>query len=233
MQLNTIRRELYPSVMVDIAIFSVDESGLRVLLVHRANEPQKGLWALPGGFLKPDVDATLEAAARRVLIEKIGVDTPHLEEVCTFSGKDRDPRGWSISVLFFALLPRDQVQAVVKAKVDAVEWVDARNHGLAMAFDHSDHLNRAIDVLKRKVARHALPLHLMPTNFTMTALQRACEAILGLSLDKSVFRRRLKADIEKQPPEIPDLVEVAGATETGHQRPAQLYKAREGFVFLE
>lgn len=233
MQLNKIQRELYPAVMVDIAIFSVEENGLRVLLVHRANEPQKGLWALPGGFLKPDVDVNLESAARRVLVEKIGVDTPHLEEVCTFSGKDRDPRGWSISVLFFALLPRDQVQAVIKAKVDDVQWVDARNHGLAMAFDHSEHLSRAIDVLKRKVARHALPLHLMPTNFTMTALQRACEAILGLTLDKSVFRRRLKADIEKQPPEIPDLVEVVGATETGHQRPAQLYTAREGFVFLE
>ena len=233
MQLNNNRRELYPTVMVDIAIFSVDENGLRVLLVHRANEPQKGLWALPGGFLKPDVDANLEAAARRVLIEKIGVDTPHLEEVCTFSGKDRDPRGWSISVLFFALLPRDQVQAVAKAKVDAVEWVDARTHGLAMAFDHGAHLGRALDVLKRKVDRHVLPLHLMPAHFTLTALQRTCEAILGHELDKSVFRRRLKPELEKQPPEVRDLVEVDGLKKTGHQRPAKLYSAREGFAFLE
>ena len=232
MQLNENRRELYPTVMVDIAIFSVDENGLRVLLVHRANEPQKGLWALPGGFLKPDVDANLEAAARRVLIEKIGVDTPHLEEVCTFSGKDRDPRGWSISVLFFALLPRDQVPAVVKAKVDAVDWVDARNHGLCMAFDHDAHLSRALDVLKRKVERHALPLQLMPEHFTLTALQRTCEAILGHELDKSVFRRRLKADLEKQLPDVSDLVEVEGLKETGHQRPAKLYKARNGFAFL-
>ena len=232
MQLNDNRRELYPTVMVDIAIFSVDENGLRVLLVHRANEPQKGLWALPGGFLKPDVDANLEAAARRVLIEKIGVDTPHLEEVCTFSGKDRDPRGWAISVLFFALLPRDQVPAVVKAKVDAVDWVDARNHGLGMAFDHDAHLSRALDVLKRKVERHALPLQLMPEHFTLTALQRTCEAILGHELDKSVFRRRLKADLEKQLPDVSDLVEVEGLKETGHQRPAKLYKARDGFAFL-
>lgn len=233
MPLNENRRELYPTVMVDIAIFSVDESGLRVLLVHRANAPQKGLWALPGGFLKPDVDASLESAARRVLIEKIGVDTPHLEEVCTFSGRDRDPRGWSISVLFFALLPRDQVQAVVKAKVDAVVWVDARDHGLAMAFDHDAHLSRARDILKRKVERHALPLQLMPGHFTLTALQRTCEAILGYELDKSVFRRRLKPDLEKRPSEVSDLVEVDGLKETGHQRPAKLYKARDGFVFLE
>jgi ADP-ribose pyrophosphatase YjhB (NUDIX family) len=227
------KRELYPIVMVDIAIFSVDENGLRVLLVHRANKPRKGLWALPGGCLEPDKDANLEAAAHRVLIEKIGVDTPHLEEVCTFSGKDRDPRGWSISVLFFALLPRDQVHAVVKAKVDAVEWKDARGHGLVLAFDHDTQLNRALDVLKRKVERHALPLKLMPVHFTLTALQRTCEAILGRPLDKSVFRRRLKADLEKQLPEVPDLVEVVGVEERGHQRPAKLYKAREGFAFLE
>ena len=161
------------------------------------------------------------------------MDTPHLEEVCTFSGKDRDPRGWSISILFFALLPRDQVQAVVKAKVDAVEWMDARNHGKGMAFDHEAHLNRALDVLKRKVERHALPLHLTPEHFTLTALQHTCEAILGHELDKSVFRRRLKADLERQLPEVPDLVEVVGLEERGHQRPAKLYKARSGFLFLE
>ena len=222
------KRELYPSVMVDIAIFSVEENGLQVLLVHRANDPQKGLWALPGGFLKPDEDDSLKAAARRVLREKIGVDTPHLEEVCTFSGKDRDPRGWSISVLFFALLPRDLVTAVVKHKVDAVEWVDARDHGLAMAFDHDAHLKRAVSVLKRKVERHALPLHLMPREFTLTALQRTCEEILGQSLDKSVFRRRLKS-----PEQSVELVEVVDGKEKGRQRPAQLFRARDGFVFLE
>jgi 8-oxo-dGTP diphosphatase len=222
------KRELYPTVMVDIAIFGMDETGLRVLLVHRANEPQKGLWALPGGFLKPEVDKNLEAAARRVLQEKVGVDTPHLEEVCTFSGQERDSRGWSISVLFYALLPRDQVNAVVREKVDAVEWVDARNHGLEMAFDHEVHLRKALNILRRKVDRHALPLHLMPREFTLTALQRACEAVLGHPLDKSVFRRRLKS-----PEQAVDLVEVVDGQEKGRQRPAQLYRAREGFVFLE
>ena len=225
------KRTLYPTVMVDIAIFSVDENGLRVLLVHRASEPQKGLWALPGGFLKPELDDNLEAAARRVLNEKIGVEASHLMEICTFSGKDRDPRGWSISVLFYALLPRDQVTAIVKTKVDAVEWMDARDHGLPMAFDHEVHLKKAIDVLQSKVARHALPLHLMPEQFTLTALQRTCEAILGQALDKSVFRRRLNADLEKQPDQLPDLVEIVGAVETGHQRPAQLFRAKDGFVF--
>jgi hypothetical protein len=130
--------------------------------------------------------------------------------------------------LFFALLPRDLVTAVVKHKVDAVEWVDARDHGLAMAFDHEVHLRTALNVLRRKVERHALPLHLLPEEFTLSALQRTCEAILGQSLDKSVFRRRLKS-----PEQAVELVEVTGGTEKGRQRPAQLYRARDGFVFLE
>jgi 8-oxo-dGTP diphosphatase len=227
------KRELYPTVMVDVAIFCVDDNGLQVLLVQRSNEPEKGLWALPGGFLKPDEDASLEAAARRVLDEKIGVDIPHLEEVCTFSGRDRDPRGWSIGVLYFALLPRDQVHAALKSKVDAVQWVDAREHGLTMAFDHDVQLKKAVSVLKRKVERHVLPLHLMPAQFTLTALQKTCEAILGCALEKSAFRRRIHPDPAKFPLQQSELVKVEDAQERGRQRPAQIYRAREGFMFME
>lgn len=226
-------RELYPAVMVDVAIFCVDDDRLQVLLVQRKNEPEKGLWGFPGGFLMPQEDANLEAAARRVLADKIAFDLPHLEEVCTFSGKDRDPRGWSIGILYFALLPRHQVTAAVKNKVDAVKWVDAKDHGLAMAFDHDAQLQKAVSVLKRKVERHVLPLHLMPEQFTLTALQKTCETILGYALDKSAFRRRINPDSIKIRGQESELVKVENAQERGRQRPAQIYKAREGFLFME
>lgn len=213
--------ELYPLVVVDIALFSMDEKGLQVLLVKRAREPLLGRWALPGGILKPDMDVSLEASARRVLRDKISVDIPHLEEVCSFSGPYRDPRGWSISLLFYALLPRDKVNALVQHKVEAVEWSDA-TQASGLAFDHDLQLSKALSVLRSKVERHALPLHLMPERFTLTELQRACEAILGHPLDKSVFRRRIKGS--------PDLMEVDEYVR-GAQRPAQLFRAREGYVF--
>ena len=218
-----ISPSLFPLVVVDVTLFSVDESGLRVLLVKRALEPQQGLWALPGGVLKPDQDADLEAAARRVLRNKIGVDVSHLEEIRTFSGSERDARGWSIAVLFCALLPRDQVQAVIRNKVDALEWAEASKPSHRLAFDHSKQLAAALHMLRDKVDRHALPLHLMPEKFTLTALQRTCEAILDRSLDKAVFRRRLKGST--------DLIET-DEYERGLQRPAQLYRARSGFTFL-
>lgn len=215
-------RELYPIVVVDVALFTVVDDSLRVLLVQRAEEPERRRWALPGGMLMPDVDASLEAAARRVLQRKVSVDIPHLEQVCTFSGPDRDPRGWSIGTLFCALLPRDQVHALVRDKVEALDWADPARPGHRMAFDHESQLAAALAQLRARVEARVLPLHLLPERFTLTQLQRTCEAILGHALDKSAFRRRLK--------DSPDLVELDEFVR-GAQRPAQLYRARAGFSF--
>lgn len=215
-------RELFPLVGVDIALFSVDQGRLQVLLVRRAEEPAAKQWALPGGILKPHLDNSLEAAARRVLAHKVSVELPLVEEVCTFSGPDRDPRGWSISVLFYALLPRDKVKALVRNKVEALEWVDATAPGHRLAFDHAQHLTAAVQKLRAKVDAGKLPLHLLPEKFTLTQLQKTIEAILGREVDKSSFRRQLKNS--------PALVEL-DEYERGAQRPAQLFKATEWFRF--
>ena len=216
-------RLLYPLVSADVAIFSVKHNRLRVLLVQRAHEPAMLAWALPGAILKPDEDEDLHATARRALDEKISMATSHLAQVGAFSGRHRDPRGWSISALFYALLPGDQVNAVVKNRVEAVEWFDVADIGHSLAFDHGLMLDAVLEVLRGKVERHALPLHLLPAHFTLTALQRTCEAVLGHPLDKSVFRRRLK--------DSTDIVELSGEFAVGSQRPAQLFHARDGFVF--
>ena len=214
---------LYPLVVADVALFSTDAEGLKVLLVKRSHEPAQGLWSLPGGILQPEVDDSLEATARRVLSQKIGVEVPYLSEVCSFSGPDRDPRGWSIGMLYYALLPRDQVPAVVRNSIDEVAWVHADGHGFELAFDHALQLAAALDALRDQVERHALPLHLMPAQFTLGELQRCCEAILGRPLDKSVFRRRLK--------DSPDLEALGLETTRAAQRPSILYRARESFCF--
>ncbi|WP_342131976.1 NUDIX hydrolase [Hydrogenophaga sp. OTU3427] len=218
----SVTRELFPLVGVDIALFSVDQGRLQVLLVKRAEEPAAKQWALPGGILKPHLDRSLESAARRVLAHKVSVELPLVEEVCTFSGPDRDPRGWSISVLFYALLPRDKVNALVRNKVEALEWVDASAPGHRLAFDHAEHLTAAVAKLRAKVGAGKLPLHLLPEKFTLTQLQRTIETILGRELDKSSFRRQLKGSSE--------LVEL-DEYERGAQRPAQLYCAGDGFSF--
>lgn len=217
-----MNRELYPLVGVDVALFSMEEKGLKVLLVRRSQEPEAKRWALPGGILKPHLDKSLEEAARRVLSAKVSVKLPHVDEVRTFSGPDRDPRGWSLAVLYYALLPRDRVGAVVRSKVEAVEWADASAPGHRLAFDHAEQLTAAVQKLRAKVASSVLPLHLLPEKFTLTQLQKVVEGILGHPLDKSSFRRRLK--------ESSDLVELDEFVH-GAQRPAQLFRASETFEF--
>lgn len=217
-----VTRELFPLVGVDIALFSVDQGRLQVLLVRRAEEPAAKQWALPGGILKPHLDNSLEAAARRVLAHKVSVELPLIEEVCTFSGPDRDPRGWSVSVLFYALLPRDKVNALVRNKVEALEWVGASAPGHRLAFDHAEHLTAAVAKLRAKVEADKLPLHLLPEKFTLTQLQRTIETILGRELDKSSFRRQIKTSS--------DLIELDDY-ERGAQRPAKLFRASDGLSF--
>lgn len=217
-------RELYPLVSVDIALFSLVDGALKVLLVKRDAEPQKGRWALPGGVLDPGRDADLERTARRVLEEKTDLrDVPYLRQVHVFSGRDRDPRGWSLSVLFCALLPRDRVPAQAGHKVAEVAWRDAARPGSGLAFDHAKHIAASLELLRDTVGAKALPLHLLPDEFTLTELQRAVEAILGTPIEKSAFRRRLHED--------PSLEPIEGAFQRGAQRPAQLYCAAAGFEF--
>lgn len=222
-------KQLYPLVSADVALFSIGEDCLQVLLVQRAEEPAAGRWALPGAVLKPEIDRDLEATARRALRDKISVEVPYLEQLHTFSGADRDPRGWSLSALHYALLPRDQVQAVVRRKVEVVRWANADTEGRDLAFDHGQQLQIARSALRQRVKEHALPLHLMPGRFTLTQLQRVCEVILAsgvgesVALDKGAFRRRFASSS--------NIVEIPGQRDVGAHRPAQLFKVAPGFRF--
>jgi 8-oxo-dGTP diphosphatase len=217
-------RELHPIVSVDIALFSIVDEALKVLLVRRANEPARGGWALPGGVIDPGHDASLEEAARRVLRDKTGLDdVPYLAQFATWGGPDRDPRGWSVSVLHHALLPLDQVPAIPGRKTEAIAWRDAAAPGRGLAFDHAEHVAEALERLRDKVDGRALPLHLMPERFTLTDLQQTVERILGRPLEKSAFRRRIRDD--------PSLEPIDGEFRGGQQRPAQLYRAAAGFAF--
>lgn len=216
-------KRLYPIVNTDVALFTLVDSELRVLLIQRANNPAPKGWALPGGMLKPEIDNSLDDTALRILASKTRVDLPHLEQVATYSGPHRDPRGWSVSTLYYALLPSDKLLAVAGNKTEAIEWCDPERPGHRLAFDHAVMLSQALAKLRDKVGRGALPLHLLSLQFTITELQRACEAILGRELDKGAFRRQLKTSA--------DLEIIDGAFVRGAQRPAQLYRAAQEFSF--
>lgn len=178
-----------PLTSVDLVIFTVAEGTLKVLLVRRpedAGEPFPGKWALPGGFVDVVRDASLHACAVRKLREKTGVQAPYLEQIGSWGDASRDPRGWSATHAYFALVP---AQAHGNAPG---EWMPA-DEALRkrLAFDHGTILDAGLARLRGKVEYTSLPAFLLDEPFTLPALQLVYETVLSRALDKSAFRKRM------------------------------------------
>lgn len=187
-----------PLTTVDLVVFTLHEDQLKVLLVQRPDQPGEPFpndWALPGGFVDMHQDTTLQACAQRKLKEKTGVDTPYLEQLGSWGGATRDPRGWSSTHVYFALLPCSGITLQGGGNSQDAQWfpVDSDQRPQALAFDHAHILLAAVQRLRAKVEYTSLPAHLLPQPFTLPQLQKAYEAVLGRGVDKSGFRTRMLA----------------------------------------
>jgi ADP-ribose pyrophosphatase YjhB (NUDIX family) len=207
-----------PLTTVDVAILSIRDGRLCALLVKRPSgpgEPFPGRWALPGGFVDVARDRDLEACALRKLREKTGYAAPYLEQVESRGDAKRDPRGWSATHLYFALIPGD-----VDVAGEGVAWLAIEDGGVRarLAFDHQDLLAAAVNRLRAKVEYTSLPVYLVPEPFTLGELQRAFEIVLGRPVNKAAFRTRILAA---------GLVKSAGETREGPTRPAELYRVAD------
>lgn len=125
-----------PSFSVDLVVFTVLDEQLQVLLVKRAEHPFKDQWALPGGFLDLQRDGSVEDCAMRKLVEKTGVCTPYLEQLKTYGSCDRDPRGWTATTVYLALMASNSMSLAGNQGV--VRWAPVQGEGVdkALAFDH-------------------------------------------------------------------------------------------------
>lgn len=188
-----------PLVTVDVAIFAVQDDVLKVLLIRRPSdtlEPFPGRWALPGGFVDVKRDRSLQDCAVRKLKDKTGVSTPYLEQLGSWGDADRDPRGWSATHAYFALIQDPGVPPASPATSEgqAVEshWVSVEEAlRKRLAFDHTQILAAAVTRVRSKVEYTSLPAFLLAEPFTLPQLQRTYEVVLGRAMDKSAFRRRM------------------------------------------
>lgn len=182
---------------VDVVIFSVLDDRLQVLLVQRnkaAHEPYPDSWALPGGFIDVQQDDSLLDCALRKLREKTGVVTPYLEQVGSWGSATRDPRGWSATHVYFALVPWQEVNAQTDTNVIDTAWFPVEKCArLKLAFDHSVLFKATLERLRNKVEYTSLPAYLLSEPFTLPQLQQAYEIVLGRAVDKSGFRTRMLA----------------------------------------
>lgn len=207
----------HPILTIDLVLFTLSQGKLCVGLQKRSKEPFTGMWALPGGYVHADKDKDAKGTALRVLKDKVGTTKLYLEQLATFSSSTRDPRGWSASIIYYAMVPED----VLSKKGVDLEWhdVDALPK---LAFDHADILATAVSRLRDKSSYSSLPLHFFSQPFTVAQALAVYEAILREPVVKLKFRTRLQADDSMVTPL--EGQKTSGLSADGqHHRPAQLY----------
>jgi 8-oxo-dGTP diphosphatase len=208
-----------PFVRVELVILAVKDGQLQVLLSHRKEAPYKGKWGLPGGVLRIDLDASLEAAAQRVAQERLNRPLPNLGQVAAVGGAKRDPRApWAMSVVYRSLVPPD-LETTPGKRVLELAWrtVDDVADAKDLAFDHTELIASAVEATRHEFRSLRYPAGWVPEEFTLSELQALSEVVLGERLDKVTFRRRIDvAGVVRQ---------VVGRMRVGAaHRPAQLYQ---------
>lgn len=220
----------HPSVTVDVALVTVDDARLKALLVRRDEHPAKDKWALPGGFV--GIDESLEDAVRRVMQTKVGRDQDFLEQLYTFGDPARDPRTRVITIAYYGLVDVVSLKKTgvangrtTLAQID-VAWEgetggpavlrDDAGEELALAFDHAEILGLVVQRLRGKLNYTNIGFELLPDHFTLLDVQKIHEAILGRTLNKDSFRRKLLSSGQVEPT-------GKRQTDVGH-RPAELFR---------
>ena len=176
----------HPAVATDCVVFGFDGHELKILLIERGIEPFKGMWALPGGFLR--MDETAEQCAVRELQEETGLSLTYLKQFKVFSKVNRDPRERVISIAFYALAQKSEV----KGGDDAAQarWF-ALNEVPCLAFDHEKILREAMEELRKDIHFEPIGFGLLDSEFTLSELQRLYEAILGVQFDRRNFHKKM------------------------------------------
>lgn len=177
-----------PVLAVDVVIFAVREARLHVLLLRREEDPFEGAWTLPGVAMR--VDETLEASARRALVEKVcwtvaGEASPYIEQLATFDALYRDPRGRTVSVAYVGLTR-------IAVEADNVRWQAVADIVKDdVPFDHYDIIHAAITRLQGKLRYTNIARALVSETFRIEELQTVYEAILDRPVNRTNFRMKL------------------------------------------
>ncbi|MDE0448247.1 MAG: NUDIX domain-containing protein [Spirochaetaceae bacterium] len=177
-----------------MAVFTIRAEILQLLLVKRAEDPFKGDFALPGGFVKPDED--LSQAAARELAEETGLreGSWHLEQLGSYGAPDRDPRMRVVTVAYWAIcadLPEPRAGGdAVAATLVPLEKIESGS--VRLAFDHERIVRDAVERTRSKLEYTALAAKFCPPEFTIAELRRVYEAAWNTRLDPGNFQRSVQ-----------------------------------------
>ena len=216
-----------PSVAVDLVVLTVIDADLKVLLHKRTHQPFKGVWSLPGGFVRVHnrghQGEGLEEAARRELTAATGLASQActLEQLCAFGKAGRDPRMRVISVGWIALVPSDRAPMVQSTNDEPTQWFSTHEEvpWMRLSFDHAEILDAAIQRIREKIDHNSVAFSLVPDSFTVGELRDAHEAIQTKTYDARNFRRKFQRLIDDG-----TVVEAPGKRHRGKARPAKVWK---------
>lgn len=175
------------AVAVDCVIFGFDGKELKLLLIHRSFEPEKGKWSLMGGFVQRN--ESLDQAATRVLKQLTGLSDVYMEQLQAFGDPRRDPVERTISVVYFALIDIHEYEKQLSDNYHP-EWVSLRKLP-KLIFDHKELTEIAKHRLQYKAALHPILFELLPERFTIPQLLNLYKAVYDIDLDKRNFIRKL------------------------------------------
>jgi 8-oxo-dGTP diphosphatase len=175
---------------VDLAILTVRENQLQVLVIERGIEPYRGQSALPGGFVLDGED--LQEAAVRELAEETGLDGEglHLEQLFTYGTPDRDPRGRVVSVAYLAIAPDLPIPAA-GSDASGARWAPVEAVRATLAFDHAKILDDAVERARGKLEYTTLAAAFCGSEFTIGDLRHVYEVVWDMPLDPRNFSRKV------------------------------------------
>ena len=193
--------EIYvPHISVDTVIFGFNGDQLKVLLLKMKFNHQ---YFLPGGYMKKEEN--LESAAIRVLRERTQLDKIFLQEFAVFSELNRSEETFKdfpddlwhkkrfISVGYYALVNHKDVSPIGDELSESCDWIildELESQNITM--DHKQIIEKALNTLREQISYKPIGLNLLPEKFTLSELQKLYEAILGRTLNRGNFYRKIK-----------------------------------------
>lgn len=197
---------------IDPVVFGYDNKDLKILLIERGVEPMKGVWALPGDLVRPEMD--LESSANAILKNLTSVDGVFLKQVKTFGEVDRHPLGRVVTTAYYALVDIAMVNVTPASWASSAKWWKVSELP-ELGFDHAEIIEVCKEQLLNDAKYHPIGFELLPNKFTLAQFQELYEAIYQTTLDRSNFRKKIKSL---------NLLEELDESETDvSHRPAKLY----------
>lgn len=174
---------------VDCIVFGFDGDTLKILLIQRGFEPEKGKWSLMGGFVQEN--ESIDQASNRILKQLTGLDGMYLEQLHTFGDPQRDPMERTVSTAYFALIDILKYEKQLNTDYHP-EWFSLKRMP-KLIFDQQEMVELAKRRVRYKAALHPILFELLPSRFTIPQLQSLYESVYNTSIDKRNFSKRILA----------------------------------------